>query len=293
MEEDTGVDRNMNIKKILKRIFQKEIKEPVYIPLLHGELLVGRNILITGGSGGIGFSIAEACIRNGASVVISGRNKNKLDVACEKLRERIINPQLQHVYAVEFDVCDVECMEENLNKVIKMFNTEKIDTLINNAGVLRGESIGKTEEKDYEIVMNTNMKGTYFVSQYFSNYLIENEISGNILNISSSSAIRPATSPYIISKWGERGLTLGLAKKLIPYGIVVNAIAPGPTATEMLMGKNQNLKHYTSPSGRYLVPEEIANLAVFLVSNMGRMVVGDTVYITGGCANLTIDDMEY
>ena len=97
----------------------------------------------------------------------------------------------------------------------------------------------------------------------------------------------------MVSKWGEVGLTLGLAKKLIPYGIVVNGIAPGPTATKMLNQNTENIIHSSSPAGRYSMPEEIANMAVFLVSDMGRMVVGDTVYMTGGSANLTIDDMNY
>ena len=97
----------------------------------------------------------------------------------------------------------------------------------------------------------------------------------------------------MVSKWGEVGLTQGLAKKLIPYGITVNGIAPGPTATGMLQQKNGYLDLPTSPAGRYTTAEEIANLAVFLVSDMGRMIVGETIFITGGCATLTKDDIAY
>lgn len=86
-------------------------------------------------------------------------------------------------------------------------------------------------------------------------------------------------------------MTLGLAKHLSADGIVVNAIAPGPTATSMLMGNDeQSISRPASPSGRYTTPEEVANLSVVLVSDLGRMINGDTVYVTGGCGLLTFDD---
>lgn len=106
--------------------------------------------------------------------------------------------------------------------------------------------------------------------------MISNQIKGNILNIASSSSLRPANSAYTISKWGIRGLTSGLAKSLAPYGITVNGVAPGPTATPMLLKEDiHNISHPNLPAGRYVLPEEIANMALFLVSDMGRMVVGD------------------
>lgn len=138
--------------------------------------------------------------------------------------------------------------------------------------------------------MDTNVKGTFFVSQAVGNYMIENRIKGHILNISSSSALRPAWGPYQISKWAIRGFTLGLAEKLQPYGIVVNAIAPGQTATPML-GKDSRDDIYNdyALAGRYIMPEEVANLAVFMVSGMGNMIVGDSVYMTGGSGTITLE----
>ena len=95
--------------------------------------------------------------------------------------------------------------------------------------------------------------------------------------------------PYAISKWGITGLTKGLADILIPYGITVNAIAPGPTATAML-GKDteSDISHDTSPIGRYATPQEIANLALYMVSDMGNLIVGDTFYITGGSGTISL-----
>lgn len=127
----------------------------------------------------------------------------------------------------------------------------------------------------------------------FSKYMIANNIKGNILNIASSSSLRPAVSAYTISKWGIRALTMGLARSLAPHGITVNGIAPGQTATPMLHKDSENLINNTCPFGRWILPEEIANGAVFLVSNMGRAVVGDILYMTGGSALLSYEDMNY
>ena len=121
-------------------------------------------------------------------------------------------------------------------------------------------------------------------------YMVRNKIKGHILNISSSSALRPAWSPYNISKWGVDGFTRGLADELIKYGIIVNAIGPGPTATPMLVNDTSEggLYHPTNPSGRFLLPSEVAHLAVFMVSDYGNMIVGDTYYITGGAGTITM-----
>lgn len=272
------------VKKVLNK-FRIKVKEPVYIPVMSGNILQGKIVLITGGTGGIGLAIAQRCIENGAKVIITGRNPKKIDTSLKTLDGE----------AIGF-VLDIRDFSDNIKTNFLQFVDEKkltIDTLINCAGLQAGAAFGNTLEEDYDKTLDTNLKGTYFFSQIFSNYLIENKVQGNILNISSVSGIRPAVSPYMISKWGITGLTEGMAKKLIPYGIVVNGIAPGPVATEMLGLDGKNLDYSRAPAGRYSDPLEVANLAVFLISNMGRMIVGDTVYITGGCGNLTFDDIKY
>lgn len=149
------------------------------------------------------------------------------------------------------------------------------------------------ESSAYDNVLNTNLKGSFFLSQMFGKYMKENQIKGNILNIASSSSLRPAISAYTLSKWGMRGLTMGLAKSLAPYGITVNGIAPGPTATPMLKSDNNNITNNSIPLGRFVMPEEIANMAVFLVSDLGRSIIGDIVYMTGGAGVVTYEDMSY
>lgn len=119
--------------------------------------------------------------------------------------------------------------------------------------------------------------------------MVDNKIKGHILNISSSVQNEPAWSPYRLSKWGIKGLTSGLAEKLLPYGIIVNAIAPGSTATNLL-GVKDGDSIYTDDNliGRYIMPDEVATYAKLLVSELGNMVVGDTVYISGGRGTITI-----
>ena len=280
------------IKKTIKLIFAKR---PIYttaniVSLAPNELLKGRFALITGGTSGIGYSIAELFLKSGASVCITGRNKERIDDTCNKLLS-ISNDYKGHVYGVVLDSRNISLYSSVIDSIIKFEG--KIDILVNNAGIISG-NIYNTTEEEYTNVLDTNLKGAFFMSQKIGKYMKENNIKGNILNIASSSSLRPAASVYTISKWGIRGLTLGLAKSLAPYGITVNGVAPGPTATPMLIKTDiKNISHDKLPVGRYALPEEIANMALFLVSEMGRMVVGDIVYMTGGAGLLTFDDVNY
>lgn len=287
------------VRKILKRFALKlKKKVPVYIPKYQSDLLTDRVVFITGGSSGIGYSIAEACLHSGASVIIAGRNKEKLDIASNKLQED--NLFKDKVFSIVLDIANIKACETVIDDIEKLLNGKKIDTLINNAGLgtssLINGAFNSISEADYDKVMGTNLKGTYFLSRAFARYMIKNKIQGNILNIGSSSCLRPAASAYTLTKWGVRGMTLGLAKTLIPYGIVVNGIAPGPTSTPMhVHGIYKPGEDLTSqiPMGRDATPEEIANFAVVMISGMGRMIVGDMVYMTGGAGLITFDDVSY
>ena len=125
--------------------------------------------------------------------------------------------------------------------------------------------------------------------QAMGKYMIDHKLKGHILNVSSASALRPAWTPYEISKWGVRGFTKGLADTMLPYGIIVNAIAPGPVATPMLgVQEGDSIYNGVNPSGRYAMPSEIAALAVFMVSDFGNLIVGDTFYMTGGSGTISL-----
>ncbi len=275
--------------KLLKNIFSKKI--PVFYPIYEGNVLKNRCALITGGGSGIGYAIAESFLKNGASVIITGRNKEKLSSAKEKLTQYLGEGQFIEFY--ELDISNIENLDEKFNIILKKIN-RKIDILVNNAGVGNGTPIGTTLKSDFEKTIKTNLEGTYFLTQIVYNYMIKENIKGNILNIASSSSLRPTTTPYMLSKLGILGFTKGLAKKAIENEIVVNAIAPGPTVTPMLKDSDdKDINLISSPAGRYALPEEIANLSTILVSDMSRLVVGDTLFVTGGAGIITYDDVEY
>lgn len=279
----------MKLKSFIKQLL-KIRKEKVVIPCFEGNILQGKKALITGGGSGIGYAIAKSFLKNGASVVICGRNSKRLEDARSNLVVEC-GCSLSDISTLVLDISSIENMKKILHEFL---NGNRVEIFVNNAGVNFGNVFPETTEEDYDRVLDTNLKGMYFISQIIAKYMVGNNIKGNILNITSSSSLRPGVSPYIISKWGERSLTLGLAKKYLPYGIVVNGLAPGSTLTPMLKPESDNdLNFDPSPSKRYAAPEEIGNLATVLVSDMGRMIVGDTIYATGGAGVITYDDAAY
>lgn len=285
----------MNPFKFIKRgiaFYQKTKPRPLninHIEFQPNTLLKGKTVVITGGTSGIGYAIAKLFLQSGAHVIITGRNSSKLNQSVRKLVDETDGT----CEGIEMDNCDIKGMEHKINDLIKSISPRKINILVNNAGIGKGASFPMTSEEDWNKTLETNLKGTYFLSQIIAKYFIRNNIEGNILNISSSSGIRPANSPYMASKWGIRGLTLGMAKALAPHGIIVNGIAPGPTATPMLARGLENPELKTSPIGRFIRPEEIAGMALVLVSELGRSIVGDTVFMTGGVGLTTFDDISY
>lgn len=277
------------VKRYLKHISFK--KEKVDNPVLYGSLLGGRAALITGGTSGIGLAMAETFVRNGAAVVITGRSRERIDAAIQHVTAKVEGARIAGVI-LDNTTGDEAAFARALDEAEDALG-RSLDVLVNNAGVIAGGSVPNTDMDGFDLTLATNLRGAYFLSQAFARRLVAARREGNILNVCSSSSLRPAISPYTVSKWGLRGLTMGLAKALAPHGIVVNGIAPGPTATPMLMGDDDNLTNSGVPAGRYATAEEIANMAVVLVSDLSRMVVGDIVYMTGGCGNLTYDDMNY
>lgn len=288
----------MSARSILKRIIERILfaltpitkVHPRIVTLSGNELLKGRTALITGGTSGIGYEIAKAFVKSGASVIITGRTLQRVKLSIENLKRET---SLSNIYGIELDVKNIADMENKFEMALK--ETEgRIDVLVNNAGV-NGCSFSNGTEEEYDNVLDTNLKGAFFLSRIVAKYMKNNKISGNILNLASSSSLRPANSAYTLSKWGIRGLTQGLAVTLAPYGIVVNGIAPGPTATPMMMpdGVTEDISLSSNLTGRYALPEEIANMAVILVSDMSRMIIGDIVYMTGGSGIVYNGDVNY
>lgn len=268
----------MKIREIIDYYFRKKNeKNIVSVNILKSseELLKGKIALIIGGTGGIGKAIAEAFISSGAKVVISGTNERKVQKTVEQLG---INAK-----GMQIDLSHVSLFNEKITHVIEQFPEKRIDILVNCAGVHGDQKFGNVSEETYDMVMNTNLKGLFFMTQEVGNYMKRKGIKGHILNVSSAAALKPGYTPYEISKNAVKAFTLGAAAELIDYGIVVNAIAPGPVATSML-GYEEGSTLYTDcvPAKRFATPLEIAQLAVIMVSDMCNLVVGDTFYISGG-----------
>ena len=263
--------------KILKALaFWKKVV-PVKIPIKnYSGLFEGKTALVTGGTGGIGFAIARRLQEAGCSVIILARNEEKLKKSSQQIgcRYRVL------------DITDVQ----DIKKVIsEIYQSETPDILVNSAGVMGKGRFGNVEIEDWDKVINTNVRGTFFITQEVSKKMIERKTKGHILNLSSSSALRPCYSAYIISKHLVRDLTQGFAKELIKHGIVVNAIAPGPTATDMIGADENDLANLEVPASRIATVDEIANFALSLLSEMGDMVVGSTLYVTGGSGITTCE----
>ena len=284
------------LKRGLKYIISGTPRKSVYsqiVCLPQNELLKGRTALITGGTSGIGLSIAKSFVKAGATVIITGRSKERLEKACEVIRSEAACSCA--VYGVEMDNKKVADYKHAFQNMQNLVGEKKIDILVNNAG-LRGGHISNTTEEEYDEIMDTNAKGAFFMTQMIAKYMVSNGIQGNILNITSASSVRPAVSAYHMSKWAMKGLTEGMARSLALYGICVNAIAPGPTATPMLNkngGSDGDISHPRSLLGRYATPEEIANMAVILVSDMSRTIIGDTIFMSGGGGIVTNEDVNF
>lgn len=252
-------------------------KHPVIIRDVQYDILQDKNVILTGGNSGIGYAIAKKFIQCGASVTIIGSNRNKTEQVAKELQ-------------CSYIIADLGNIPDTIETVSLYIQDKHIDILVNSAGILDKEPwLDKTPEM-FERIIKINLEAPYFLSQTIAKHMLEKRIKGHILNISSSSSMRPSWGPYQLSKRALNGMTLGFAHRLAANGITVNGIAPGVTATPMMdkVLKNSNLA-YPNPMRRAETPEEIANLAVFMVSDLGNSIIGDTVMMTGGSGNLSID----
>ena len=246
----------------------------------HGEVLAGKRVLVTGGSAGIGLAIAWKCLTEGAQVVITGRDGDKLERAVQDLGG-------DKVHALVWDVADVAAIEDKLSSVFDMLGGVP-DVLVNNAGILGGHSqfIDLTEAR-WDQLMSVNAKGLVFLTQAMVKLWLKEQMPAKVINMSSMrGTLGVQDGPYGMSKWALNGLTHGLGCKLASHGIIVNGIAPGIIATDSINIKDVDpeLNAYLKrpPVKRIGTPEEIAELAVFLMSDAANYIVGQTIVCDGG-----------
>lgn len=246
--------------------------------VLPSSQLVGKTIFVSGGTSGIGLGIAKLFLNEGAVVIISGRDEQKL-----KDTEQLINNK--NLHTICWNVADVKIAYDKLQHVVS--EVGHIDIFVNNAGVYDSASWDKVSPEMYDKVVDTNQRGLYFMCQTEGKYFVSNNRKGKIINITSIAGILTGFNPYNVSKWGATCITRGLAKELVRNGILVNAIAPGNVVTNIhdgVRGKSVEDNAYTSqhPTGRYTLVEEVASLALYLASDASNNVVGQVIAVDGG-----------
>jgi NAD(P)-dependent dehydrogenase (short-subunit alcohol dehydrogenase family) len=238
--------------------------------------------IVTGGNRGIGFTIAGGLAGAGATVVIANRNAEAGQKAADAIRGDGFTAA-----SVPTDVSEKSSVENLVTKVMEDFN--RIDILINSAGVIDRGPVENFTEEQYDYIMDINLKGLFFCCQLIGKEMIK-QGRGKIVNISSnvSEIIQAGSVVYAASKAGVSHLTRGLALEWAKYNINVNAIGPGPTITEL------NRKYFEEnpadlqkridsiPMARFGDPVDLVGAAIFLASDASNFVTGQTLLVDGG-----------
>ena len=237
--------------------------------------------IVTGGSSGIGKVTALALAEEGSKIVVVDINFEQAGKVAEEIRTLG-----QEAVAMKVDVTNKAEVQDMLKKVLDKY--QRIDILVNCAGILRFSPIEDLSEKDWNDILDVNLTGTFFCSQAVIKGM-KKQKSGKIVNISSCAAkvggVRAAAS-YSVSKAGVSNLTICLAKELAPYKVNVNAIAPSMIDTPMTnqpgYGKEAKANFVkTIPLGLGK-PEDIANAILFLVSDKSCYITGEILDVNGG-----------
>lgn len=252
----------------------------------------GKIALVTGGSRGIGQMIAAGFLANGAKVYVSSRKAD----ACEETAKQLAGEYGGECVALPGDVATVAGVEALARQLGE--RESRLDVLVNNAGATWGEPLDAFPEKGWDKVMDTNVKGVFFLTQKLLPLLRKAataEDPARVINVGSIDGIKTPTFdnfPYGPSKAAVHHLTRVLAAHLVKENIVVNAIAPGPFPTWMLSagvgfggkveGQDWDAVGRGNPRGRVGTAEDIAGVAIFLASRAGAFTVGDVITCDGG-----------
>ncbi|MDD5017545.1 MAG: SDR family NAD(P)-dependent oxidoreductase [Eubacteriales bacterium] len=239
-----------------------------------------RVVVITGGTGGMGKALVKSFLENGAAVAFLD-----IDEECLAAEEAVLKACYSDVMGLFADVTSAASVKAAVDKVIRGFG--RIDVLITCAGILQDTPLEEISEEEWDRVFSVNMKGTFLCCQAVIPYMKERG-TGRIVTISSNAGRDGGLATglaYSSSKSGVIGLTRGLARRLAPYGISCNCIAPGPTDTEMMRTHDETtFKHILSsiPLKKMARAKDIAELAVFIASEYGDFMTGAVVDINGG-----------
>lgn len=241
-----------------------------------------KNVFVTGGSRGIGKAIAKEFAKNNYNVIINYVSENtNLEEIEKELKEQ--NKDIRVMF-VKGNVTSTESCKEMIEKILKDF--ERIDVVVNNAGITKDGLLMRMKEEDFEQVLNINLKGTFNICKQVVPVMMKQK-QGKIINISSVVGItgNAGQSNYAASKAGIIGFTKSLSKELASRNILANCVAPGFIKTDMTEVLSDSVKENilsNIPLKRMGTPEEVAYLVYFLGSEYNSYITGQVIPIDGG-----------
>jgi 2-deoxy-D-gluconate 3-dehydrogenase len=242
--------------------------------------LTGKVAIVTGARTGLGQGMAFGLAEAGADIV-------GVDVSNLGETQKGIEERNRKFLGMEKDLSDIKVIDEIIRQTIQKF--KRIDILVNNAGIIRRADAVDFSEKDWDDVMNVNLKTVFFFSQAVAKQFIKQKTGGKIINIASMLSFQGGirVPSYTASKSGVMGITRLMANEWAKYNININAIAPGYMATDNTAALRADPKRSKEileriPAGRWGMPDDLKGIAVFLASEASNYVNGYTMAVDGG-----------
>lgn len=246
-----------------------------------------HKIVVTGGASGIGLAIAKRLGAGGARIVITGRHADKLEAARAEIGPSCVG-------TLVWDIANASSARSQLLHACEML--DGFDGLVNNAAVGGSQVTGRGYEpwditpEEWDTMMNINLKGAFFAMREAVNLMLETHAKGNILNLSSNAACMDIIGSYGAAKLSMLRMTRAFGKRFGADGIIINGIAPGATLTPMIAryAHSAGQPYPRHAIGRFIRPDEIAELAAYLMSDFGEIICGHTVVADGGDREATL-----
>ena len=234
------------------------------------------NILVTGATGVIGSSIVKKLYENNAKIIATGTNQDKLN----KLKEKYTNITIK-----KFDILNHDSIEMFIDEINKIFK-DKIDILINNAGITLDNLAIRMKKDEWDKVISLNLTSTFLLSKYTIKKMLKNK-NGKIINVTSvvGHTGNVGQSNYSTSKAGIIGLSKSLALEYGKKNIKINCISPGFIESDMTENINDSHKQVLKSRialSRFGLPDDVSNVAVFLSSELSDYITGETIHVNGG-----------
>ncbi|NIC00742.1 SDR family oxidoreductase [Halobacterium sp. R2-5] len=251
--------------------------------------LDGKTAVITGASSGIGRTTAERFAEEGANVVVADIQEGPREGG-SPTHEVVADQYGVGATYVDCDVSDLDDLEAAVDAADEFGG---VDVMVNNAGIFRQQAFTEVGEDEFDRMLDINVKGVYFGSQYAARKMVDSD-GGNIINMSSVAGLEGSAGfvTYCTTKGAIRLMTYALAAELGPEDVRVNAIHPGLIETRMTTedvpivgGESGESFRQLIPSGRFGRPEEIADAALYLASDRSSYVNGESLVVDGGMTN--------